>query len=112
MSIIELDKPIKKREVFSDPLSETLDKAADVIEVRGHTKGILSDEKGRVCLYGARNVVLTGNARTFPASAVEDEWAKRLGFYNAHHAISWNNAPERTQEEVINRLRERARKEI
>lgn len=115
MGIIELEKPAKKKkDLFYDWIGETLNKAADVIEERGHTKYALQDSQGRVCLYGAINLALSGSATSFSVkvSNTQHQFASRLGFQSASSAIDWNNRNWRTQEEVINRLREAARKEV
>ena len=70
-------------------------KAADLIEKHGHCKYVLRDKQGRFCIWGA--LIFVG----VPCFSVE----KRLQKYLGRDSITWNNAPERTAEEVVSTLR-------
>lgn len=92
-----------------EPWRKLLLDAADALETRGHVKGVLCDG-GRVCVRGALNVAVHGNY-TFPAvyppsyNEAEQVIADHLGFHNIYDVVEWNNAPERTQAEVVGALR-------
>jgi hypothetical protein len=78
--------------------------AADAIELRGHAKGRLQDEKGGVCLFGALSLVVNGEA--FSGAGRAWTLLKAMEpFVDAYEAVKWNNAPERTQAEVVGALR-------
>lgn len=85
------------------------DRAADEIERRGHTKNKLCDQRGAVCLYGAIHVADHGDP--YHRGRSWDEWTRRLGFEYWGDAVNWNNDPDRTQAEVVARLRAAARAE-
>lgn len=87
-------------------------KAADYIEEHGHTKYTLEDWDGRVCISGA--LILAGGGSIGPRSTVvPPSWSevmklvgRHVGLSAAWTVVGWNNAPERTQEEVVAVLRE------
>lgn len=93
-------------------------RAAEIIEERGHCKAMLEDELGRVCLVGAIHCAgLEGPEgsweRVWTALSVitrgivgEDIDSSRLIDPSRVRLVRWNNAPERTQQQVIDRLRE------
>jgi hypothetical protein len=86
--------------------------AADIIEERGHCKGVVENEQGNVCLYGALCFAFAGTAKMFYAAGAHDATV-RVGEYLGLNgpfgagsaAVRWNNAPERTKEDVVNALR-------
>lgn len=92
-------------------------KAADLIEERGLAKNVLGDAWGRVCVHGALNLASHGSTEyssyTPPATRFPDPDAStwRCGLLVARHIgisegiVAWNNAPERTAQEVIDALR-------
>jgi hypothetical protein len=88
-------------------------KAADLMEARGHCKGRLATERfhGAVCLYGALYAAANhGDAwASGPHIAKAGEAAllvrHALGLKNSYSEIDWNNAPERTKDEVVAKLR-------
>jgi hypothetical protein len=89
--------------------------AARVIEKHGHAKGELVSSDGRMCLMGAINKVLFDHAlengehpslipaleavcnQAFP----DGDWQG----YPRHAVVHWNNASDRTGQEVIDVLR-------
>lgn len=95
--------------------ADILLRAADVIEERGHTKGVLQDREGRVCAFGALNVVVYGSADHSYLQSSRDEAAhavtRHLGLGSGYLGplVNWNNAPERTQQEVVDAFRGAAR---
>lgn len=86
-------------------------KAAEVIEERGWCQRAFQQRDGSVCLIGALSVVLTG-AATADSAALKPyrDTVASLGFMTDiggfMSAVAWNDAPERTKEEVLARLRE------
>lgn len=85
--------------------------AADAIEKYGHTKNAMVDHRGRMCLYGALNFVMHGDALAYDAGDVAHIKLlelRRIGGVGGN-PISWNNMPERTQAEVVAVLRKAAK---
>lgn len=91
-------------------------RAADVIEARGHTKFMLEDDRGRVCLVGA--ILIAGGKELgwhYRDQEVADAVAEVIGvpkYLNPaapgqymYEVVGWNNALERTQAEVVGVLR-------
>lgn len=91
--------------------SQLLLKAASIVEQKGHTKNQLcSDydpEHGSVCLLGALNHAQRGSAwfGDDQQSKAVREIAGRVYGGSWIKAVAWNNAPERTQTEVVSALR-------
>jgi hypothetical protein len=83
--------------------------AADRIERLGHRKGTYGTSDGPCCLLGALLYSLpptfaTGQSWPLVSGALAD-----MGFPLGHTksgASQWNDAPERTAEDVVARLRE------
>lgn len=98
-----------------EPWRLNLLKAADYMEVHGHCKHELWNKEGAVCLVGALYIT---NAMKVD---VGDSAAARVGRYlkpdlefsggmfdhsrAVTAAVCWNNAPERTGEEVVAAMR-------
>lgn len=97
--------------------------AADILEQRGHTKGVREDLMGRVCAIGALSVAATGksSSRIFPDETNALSAAVRLvnrslglpprkgGLYpEALALVHWNNKFERTSAEVVAAFRQAA----
>lgn len=86
--------------------------AADLIEEKGHLKHQLFDSTGAMCVNGAmwfaarkeKDLFLAANEILGKSIGVSKNF---LGFWDLP---GWNNAPERTGEEVIAKLRETADK--
>src|SRR5437016_6048334 len=97
--------------------SEVLCKAADIIEEQGFHKGDLSQYNrpqnwGAACVVGAINTVISGNP--FFAGITFGTYKSRLcaatyellrDYISTPLIDEWNDAPERTKEEVIATLR-------
>lgn len=81
--------------------------AADAIETHGHSKGLLGRPDGSMCLWGAMAFVVEGDPQR------TDSTYKKINplyeFTGDWSPIAWNNAPERTKEDVVNMLRHAAR---
>jgi hypothetical protein len=92
-------------------ISERLEDAADYIEVHGHCKGALENSDGNVCALGAID-------RVAPAvglfTDVRHAFRQFLGsdrLVDFFSIAAWNNAPERTPQEVIDAFRGAAKHE-
>lgn len=83
-------------------ISQVLFKAAQIIERDGHTKGTLEDSQGRVCLFGAVSKAESGDA--YSGGWEKFKTACNILGMTPNDAVDWNNAPERTAEEVIDML--------
>jgi hypothetical protein len=89
--------------------SEILTRAADLIDKRGHAKRAYQTSDGALCLRGAvikavslrfsfKRCSLTPAAAQVAIAA----FRRHIGCYGE---ITWNDAPERTKEEVVTALR-------
>jgi hypothetical protein len=84
--------------------SEILLKAADLLAERGWTQGQLVSAGGRVCALGAIRIACTGTIDVLPGLSLGDAGnsaSRRLETYVGCWIASWNDAPERTAEDVI-----------
>lgn len=88
----------KHGEVVVDAVGQAMLDAAKYIEKQGWCQYTIRDKKDRVCLIGAFHAL--GTLIVWP------EVARKMGFSFAHDPVIWNNAPGRTAEEVIARLRQ------
>lgn len=89
-----------------EPWRQQLLDAAALIEARGHCKHTRLSE-GRFCVLGAISQVVTGNPwKLFSENEPCATFARHLG---VRAPALWNNAPDRTAEDVIMALRECAR---
>lgn len=86
--------------------AEVFNGAADAIERFGHAKHVLRHRGlGAMCLSGAINYASTGDAHTHHPD--RDAWVYYLGHQlQWEMLVMWNDAPERTKEEVVALLRE------
>ncbi len=110
----------------TNPVSEVLLKAADLIEQRGHTKHIRVDDKGSMCLLGAIAVAqghdigyslgMRGGDTELTYEAAEtivNTLGIMVGLRDIRGiAVDWNNAPKRTAQEVIDVMRLAARTKV
>jgi hypothetical protein len=89
-----------------------LRKAAGYMKEHGHSKGYLENDKGEVCLAGAINKVLTGDACEWPART--NKLLRCIATFLCRQKrlptgsigpVAWNNSVERKGEEVIAALR-------
>lgn len=81
--------------------------AADIIEHNGHIKGIFTDkDTGACCLVGAVYVACDelGVPRDGAVHLIVSEFETVTG--NTRGPYLWNDAPERTPQEVISVLRQ------
>lgn len=89
-----------------EPWRKLLLDAADLIEERGHCKSALRNEHGQLCLLGAVLVAsrgdLSARVRVPDGAVTAMEYVDR---YLDEDAVDWNNAPDRTPEQVISALR-------
>lgn len=87
---------------------EILRKAADVIRERGWHQGDYEGPGGGVCAEGAINVVCNGT----PNESGETAHKARVVLASFLNNIinSWNDAPDRTVDEVIAALEEAAKR--
>ena len=87
--------------------SEIVDGAIKVLHERGWTQYKLEDENGRVSLYGACNVAMTGDASIWDERSFDPLTAAVLANVEGKYvdAADWNNKPERTVDEVIGVLK-------
>ena len=72
---------------------------ADELITRGWTQGTAEDEEGRLCLIGAASRVSARNR-----TDVHDGWAalkNAIGVNSLGMVAAWNDAPERTYDEVL-----------
>lgn len=94
-----------------EPWRKALFDAADLVRVRGLAKGMQQAPDGSVCLHGALSIAISrtpyADGSTYcDASLAVVAVLRRRGvpYYQPTHitgAAVWNNAPERTAEEVI-----------
>lgn len=98
----------------TEPWRVALLDAADLIEERGHAKFTIEDAEGRMCVWGA--IMASMKVSAFSPASYEPMYRLRdflvtSGQMDAGNGrswdgpVPWNNAPERTQEEVIAALR-------
>lgn len=111
--------------------AQVLDRMADELESRGHVKFQLIDRDGRMCVRGAYNYVLTGDATAWSdghplelpvADALELVLGDRLDGHRVDSVydsasvrrwrpiVSWNNSDEATGDDVIQACRAAARR--
>jgi hypothetical protein len=89
-------------------VKDTLNRAADLIEKYGHIKGQLGDRKMGMCANGAIFAAVGGSSEIW--NDATNALGKHLGLsgYVRYDIPAWNNAPERTKEEVITAMRDAA----
>lgn len=100
---------------------DTLSRAAEIIEQRGHCKNVNMDANGCVCMFGAIGVASFGDAYGTDREKTPEQvktYADAVGAVRDHMKMhdltdsfgwvtiaSFNDAPERTPEEVTALLR-------
>lgn len=72
-------------------------RVADYLEKHGWTQGTYGNEDGECCILGAMNRVYDIDAYTNLADAIQDRIKDGI--------VAWNDAPERTKDDVIGVLR-------
>lgn len=87
-----------------DPVSKALLDAADYIEKNGHIKHRMRGPGDSACVLGALVKVCNALPESLPPTALDsaERLMRHLGTIGI---VSWNDAPERTQEEVVAALR-------
>lgn len=102
-----------------DEQSRILLRAADLLEKHGLAKHCQRDSEGRMCMAGAIIVAAGGTPETFyswTGDALGSCYPSRAAWEAAMRVIkglpgctygpaNWNNAPERTKDEVVAKLR-------
>ena len=95
--------------------ADILEKAAEVLEIRGWTQNTYEDAEGQVCAVGAIRVVAWGHSRWSGTGAIDYQVAGMAQAAMSAHlgvrdlAIEWNDSPERTKEEVIDAFKHAAK---
>lgn len=79
------------------PEKRLLLKAADLLREKGHCKNII-EHQGRHCAVGA---ILASTSEHELHDAALDLLAKYIGVDHRGDIPAWNNAPQRTADEVI-----------
>jgi hypothetical protein len=86
-------------EITTNPVSQTLWDAADLLERDGWCQGGYSDNEGRHCLIGAIKTVNPGDDHGVTALDLI------VRFLN-QNPVCWNDVHDRTRDEVISVLRQ------
>ncbi len=91
--------------------SEVLRKAREVLETRGHCKGILSNPSGHVCALGAIYAAVTGDPFRWAPPDIEDAACNYIvdaadilverDVSNPCAVVDWNNAKSRRKGQVL-----------
>ena len=84
-----------------DPIGKLAIKAARLIEERGHCKGVFSDDEGRLCIKSAISMAATPDRGRLGLRLKVDRLMPIIG---CSSLVGWNDAPERTAEDVIDVL--------
>lgn len=93
-----------------DEPARLLLRAAELIERHGHARGVTRDELGGLCILGAINIASGKVHDSFNWIGKYDDpangaWSRICLETGCRDACDWNNAPERTQAEVVAKLR-------
>lgn len=90
----------------SNPVSDVLRRAADLMELHGHCKFTRRNDAGSMCILGAieaaqnhRTTFFDSSLTIHAARAISD--VLNLENTSLCDVADWNNIPERTGEEVI-----------
>ena len=98
-AVLHLDLLRYKLQTITD--TEVRRRAAEIIRERGWCQGLYSNEDGQVCMVGALYVASGlpphGQLNHLPT----DSAARSMGYENCDEAISWNDAPDRTVDQVL-----------
>jgi hypothetical protein len=90
---------------MSDQVADVLDDAADLIERGGLVKEALYDGEGAFCSVGALYEVCS------TPSLRMDAYTAIYSFTGGCSVADWNNAPERTKQQVLDTFRLAAKRE-
>ncbi len=93
-----------------DDASKLLLKAASAIETYGHVKGDLGHPSKGFCFLGAltfaehgsADAIINGKGWNKSMSAAQQRFCRNLG---GQSEVDWNNAPHRTKDEVVAKMR-------
>lgn len=96
--------------VTDEPWRDVLRRAADLVEQRGLAKNITCAADGSLCIRGALTVAAGRTARIpfwgdGPRHDVSAAADCAMLNYLRSDVVAWNNAPERTKDEVVAALR-------
>lgn len=110
--------PATWREMTPAQRAGVYERAAEAIERRGHAKGTLVDERGRVCLVGAVAVAMDGRfSRQTQRDVLGDAFVAagdlhkfifgrgKFSIDEQTRVVNWNNARDTTPEQVCDLLR-------
>lgn len=81
--------------------------AIDILNERGWTQGVVRNAKGEVCLIGALGIATGRIATNNGYCSALETCGRKLGI-PVGSVITWNDAPERSKEDVILILKELA----
>ena len=84
-------------------VADKLDKIANLLESRGWTQKQYTNAQGRMCLLGASAELFFWGEQNAPLEYLRT-------YLDTWNLTAWNDAPGRTQEEVITTLRSAAEK--
>ena len=88
---------------------DVYDKAADIVEKHGLSKGLYRDENGCYCVAGAIMAAIDGEFPRYEPAVFPARWAEYTDAFRWNLGIPsvtrWNDHPDRTAEEVVNALR-------
>lgn len=96
----------------TEPWRQLLLDAADYMETHGHCKGNFENTLGQVCFYGALKKVCGWDTETHNVLTPDekilfmDAVCKVKLCFPGRDMVVWNDAPERTGEDVIAVMRE------
>jgi hypothetical protein len=114
-------------EQSNNPVSRLLSRAADLMEQFGLAKFVRKDSNGSMCYLGALEEANGGMFSADVYNPLVVEASKRIqkaldltpAGYRGYHGpetvypvvavVDWNNAPERTKEEVVEAMRQAAK---
>ena len=65
--------------------AEILDKAADLIDARGHQKGCFEGPDGSLCALGALRIAAEVHSADAPATQIDERWNR---YYSASHMLA------------------------
>lgn len=94
------------RDKTLNPAKDILLRAADLLEKHGHIKDRLGNPSIGMCANGAIWYAVKEETESYLAGV--NALSTHLGLHNFMLIPEWNNAPERTAEEVITAMKEAA----
>src|SRR6516164_3781777 len=92
-------------EITTNPVSQLLWDAADLLERDGWCQREFEDAQGRYCLVGAINRALPLEVRQDLAEDLLEAAEMHMSKFVGADPMRWNDRPGRTKEEVISALR-------